>query len=128
MTSHRRHFAQALVVAALALGTLGVSQAQAPAPKTAPPAAPAAAPAAGPDMKRLASEAWVYAFPLVLTDVTRETQSAGLAPNTFKHRRTTPDASSTDVANPNPDFLYSNAWLDLSKGPVLLSVPDTKGR
>ena len=29
---------------------------------------------------------------------------------------------------PNADFLYSQAWLDLSKGPVVLTVPETKGR
>ena len=39
-----------------------------------------------------------------------------------------PDATTTDVATPNADFLYSQAWLDLSKGPVVLTVPDTKGR
>ena len=37
-------------------------------------------------------------------------------------------ASTTDIVNPNADFLYSQAWLDLSKGPVVLTIPDTKGR
>ena len=78
-------------------------------------------------MKRAASEVWIFAFPLVLTDVTREVQSAG-ASNTFKHVRTIPDASTATVAQPNADFLYSQAWLDLSKGPVVLTVPETKGR
>ena len=32
------------------------------------------------------------------------------------------------MASPNADALYSTAWLDLSKGPVVLSVPDTRGR
>ena len=80
------------------------------------------------DMKRLASEVWIYAFPLVLTDVTREVQSGAAAPNTFRHRRTIPDATSTDADHPNADFLYSYAWLDLGKGPLILSVPETKGR
>ena len=79
-------------------------------------------------VKRAASEVWIYAFPLVLTDVTREAQSAGTPANTFKHRRTVPDATTTDIALPNADILYSQAWLDLSKGPVILTVPDTKGR
>jgi hypothetical protein len=70
---------------------------------------------------------WIFAFPLVLTDVTREVQSGG-ASNTFRHVRTMPDASTANVAYPNADFLYSSAWLDLSKGPVVLTVPDTKGR
>ncbi len=33
-----------------------------------------------------------------------------------------------DVVRPNFDTLYSVAWLDLTKGPVMLSAPDTKGR
>ena len=52
-----------------------LSQSQ-PAPKAAPPAAAARRRPAS-DMKRLASEIWIYAFPLVLTDVTREVQSGG---------------------------------------------------
>src|SRR4030095_11378168 len=69
-----------------------------------------------------------FAFPLVLTDATREAQSAGTPPNTFKHVRTIPDASTSNVPHPNADFLYSQGWLDLSKGSVVLTVPDTKGR
>jgi hypothetical protein len=118
MTPYRHRLARVL---ACALGLLCIAPTLAQAPK---PAAPAAAV----DMKRLASEVWIYAFPLVLTDITREVQSAGLPPNAFRHRRTVPDASATDSPNPNADFLYSQAWLDLSKGPVILSVPDTKNR
>lgn len=106
--------------------------AAAPAAPAAPAAAAAPAAPAAPQRvdtaeSRLASEIWVYAFPLVLTDVTREVESAGVGVNTFKHRRTVPDAAA-NTTNPNADFLYSQAWLDLSKGPVILSVPDTKGR
>src|SRR4030095_2379210 len=120
MDLSRRHVACALLVLAFAAPV--ISQAPAPKAPPAPPPAPAA-----PDIKRLASEVWVYAFPLVLTDVTREVQSAGTAPNTLKHRRTLPDTSTTEP-NANADFLYSQAWLDLSKGPIILTVPDTKGR
>lgn len=122
MTLSRRQLARAL---ACALGVLFIAPSLAQAPK---PAAPAPAAPAAVDMKRLASEVWIFAFPLVLTDVTREVQSVGLAPNTFRHRRTLPDAGASDIANPNADFLYSQAWIDLSKGPVVLSVPDTKSR
>ena len=106
--------------------------------KTEAPAAPppvpvveapkAAAPAFDAQLKQLVAEVYVYAYPLVLTDVTREIDTAGSAPDTFRHRRTLPDATTKDSASPNADFLYSQAWIDLAKGPVLLSVPDTKGR
>jgi hypothetical protein len=99
-----------------------------PAPKVeAPPVAPPA-PAIDAGMKQLAGEVYVFAYPLVLTDVTRAVDTAGMPSDTFRHDRTLPDASSTDVSSPNADFLYSQAWLDLSKGPVLLSTPDTRGR
>ena len=90
--------------------------------------APAAAPSANDDLKRLAREVYVYAYPLVLMDVTRQVMTAKTPVNTFEHKRAFPDASFTDVVSPNADTLYSSAWLDLSNGPVILSVPDEKGR
>ena len=33
-----------------------------------------------------------------------------------------------EVVRPNFDTLYSLAWLDLTQGPVIVSVPDTDGR
>ena len=32
------------------------------------------------------------------------------------------------MVTPNNDTLYTNAWLDLSRGPLLLEVPDSLGR
>src|SRR4051812_17533733 len=124
MTSSRRLLACALVACAFALTSCGNSETPAPAKTAAAPAAPAAPatpavpppspPKADPNaaVKRAASEVWIFAFPLVLTDVTREAQSGGVS-NTFRHVRTIPDASTTSVARPNADFLYSQAWLDL---------------
>ena len=39
-----------------------------------------------------------------------------------------PNASFTNVVNPNADTLYSVAWIDTKKEPVILSMPDTHGR
>lgn len=79
-------------------------------------------------MKALSAEVFTYGYPLVLMDVTREVMTARTPANTFVHKRSFPDAMFTDVVSPNADTLYSTAWLDLTKEPVVLSVPDTAGR
>jgi hypothetical protein len=48
--------------------------------------------------------------------------------NSFHHMRTFPSADFRAVVRPNFDTLYSIAWLDLTKGPMIVSVPDTGGR
>ena len=127
--TQRRGWMFALVLGAIALGGCE-NKTEAP-PAAAPPKAeapkPIAAPTVNEEFKRLAAEVYVYAYPLVLTDVTRQVETAKTPPNAFQHRRSVPDTSSAE-ANPNADVLYSQAWLDLSKEPVVLSVPDMKGR
>lgn len=62
-------------------------------------------------------------------------QFAGDAPestlrwiNHFIHTRRLLGPQHRQVVTPNNDTLYSNAWLDLSQGPVLLHVPDSGER
>jgi hypothetical protein len=83
------------------------------------------------DAVKLGSEAYVFGFPLVLMDTTRQvhlnTSKNGKPkpkPNQFIHSRAFPDHTFSSVVSPNADTLYSNAWLDLSRGPVLMSLPD----
>ena len=125
-----RHLPVSLaVLAALVLAACGKSEP--PPPPPPPPKAEApkpAAPTVNEELKRLAAEVYVFAYPLVLTEATRNVQTARTAVNAFQHKHTMPDATTTDVDHPNADFLYSQAWLDLSKEPVVLSVPETKGR
>jgi hypothetical protein len=78
----------------------------------------------------IAADAYFYGFPLVLMDVTRQVMTAVARPdgrkapmNQFAHNRAFPDPTATDVVNPNSDTLYSAAWLDLSREPMVLSVP-----
>jgi len=125
MKSSRRAAVCAMFLGVVLLAACGKSEPP-PPPKVEPPKP--VAPTVDAELKRLAAEVYVFAFPLVLTDVTRAVQTAEIPPDTFRHTRTLPDAKSVDAANPNADFLYSQAWLDLSRGPVILSVPDTKGR
>jgi hypothetical protein len=87
------------------------------------------------EVEKIAKEAYIFGYPLVLMDVTRQVMTACPSPgencapiNQFTHIRAFPDPTFTDVVSPNADTLYSIAWLDLSKEPMVLSVPDTKGR
>jgi hypothetical protein len=81
------------------------------------------------DADRLAGEAWIFGYPLVLTDMARRVAAAqGQPPNTFQHVRTFPHHTFTDLVMPNADTLYSSAWLDLRAEPVVLSLPATGSR
>jgi hypothetical protein len=80
-------------------------------------------------------EAYVFGYPLVLMDVTRRVSIAvpkvlgQKAPiNQFAHRRELPDHTFTGVVRPNADMLYSMAWLDLTREPMILSLPATGKR
>jgi hypothetical protein len=79
---------------------------------------------------KIAEDAYGYGYPLVLMDVTKTISTAvpkpegGKAPlNQFAHLRAFPDATFTAVVSPNADTLFSIAWLDLAKEPIVLSVP-----
>jgi hypothetical protein len=87
----------------------------------------------GNDLTALAADAYIYGFPLVLDLSMVErftTEGIGTLPptpfNRFAHsvRLADPDATFVSVNN---DTLYSIAQLDLSAGPLLLHVPDTRG-
>src|SRR5262245_16678882 len=81
-------------------------------------------------------EAYIYLYPLVLMDTTRRQavnveagRVFGRGPmNTFTHAPTFPPAGFRDVVRPNFDTLYSAAWLDLQKEPMVVAAPDTQGR
>lgn len=105
------------------------------AQKKAPPA-PTAGGGLDPEQARaIAVEAYLYGYPLVTMEYTRRILTnavepgAGRAPmNRFAHVRTYVTPGHKEVVWPNSDTLYSTAWLDLSAGPMVLSLPDTRGR
>ena len=80
---------------------------------------------------------YIYGFSPLAMEATRALQTAvpdnttvpGLAPiNQFGYRTTLADPSERLIIRPNADTLYTTAWLDLSKEPMILHVPDTAGR
>lgn len=84
---------------------------------------------------QIAGDVYIYGFPLVLMDITRGQLTAVPEPglrqapvNQFLHASGTPTPRFAMVVSPNVDTLYSSAFLDLAKEPVVLSVPDTGGR
>lgn len=76
------------------------------------------------DVQPIAERAYFYAYPLVLL---QETMRA-LPSNRLIHVSAFPDASFRLIVRPNADTLYTNAWIDVSKEPMLLHVPDSNGR
>ena len=48
--------------------------------------------------------------------------------NRFANVPEFPTATMKEVVRPNFDTLYSSGWVDLTKEPVVVSVPDTGGR
>src|SRR5271157_339289 len=110
-------------------GMFACSKEQAPAP---------AQKSAGPSEQELvamATEAYIYGYPLVTVEMTRRVSTNVVKPEgtrapmgQFARLREYPSAAFRDVTAPNADTLYTIAWLDVSKEPWILSIPDMKGR
>lgn len=92
----------------------------------------------------LALQACIYGWPLFEMQRMRSATSArkasgqgfaGDSPestqrwcNLFTHERQLLTAGKSRVVMPNNDTLYTNAWLDLSDGPLVMTLPDTGTR
>jgi hypothetical protein len=83
--------------------------------------------AASYDPRAIAEEAYIFGYPLVLMDLTK--QRATAAPlNRFHHARAFADLAHTAAIAPDVDVLESGAWLDLGREPLVLSLPEIGGR
>lgn len=87
------------------------------------------------EIREVARDAYIYDYPLVLMQVSRQVSTNVMQPtgllspiNQFAHGRKFPDPSLTVVVRPNADTLYSSLNFDVSKEPLVLSVPDSSGR
>ncbi|MFO0800014.1 MAG: DUF1254 domain-containing protein [Gemmataceae bacterium] len=93
------------------------------------------APPAAAEAAQLATDAYVYGYPLLTMEYTRKVMTNTAEPKgthapmgQFVRMRAYPDAKFRDVTAPNADTLYSTAWLDLGKEPYVLSLPDMGDR
>ncbi|MFN8625101.1 MAG: DUF1254 domain-containing protein [Candidatus Binatia bacterium] len=85
---------------------------------------------------RIGMDAYLYGYPLITMELSRRVATnvpepilGKLAPmGQFATLRTYPSAEDRFVTAPNADTLYTLAWLDVSKEPWILGIPDTKGR
>ncbi|NWG25395.1 MAG: DUF1254 domain-containing protein [Pseudorhodoplanes sp.] len=83
----------------------------------------------------LATDAYVYGYPLVTMEMTRRVVTNVAAPEGTRapmgqiiKLREYPNASFRDVTAPNADTLYTTAFFDVGKEPWVLSIPDMKDR
>src|SRR6476646_7142348 len=83
----------------------------------------------------IAVDAYLYFYPLVTMDLTRKQlintepgKGFGGPMNTFDNIAAFPAADMKAVVRPNFDTLYSSGWVDLTREPMVVSVPDTGGR
>ncbi len=85
---------------------------------------------------RIAEEGYLFGFPLVLTELTRQAQAdpskqsalGSAPPNQFAHLRTFPPGDFRTVVRPNFDTLYSTLWYDVREEPLIVAVPDMGDR
>ena len=101
-----------------------------------PTLAPAAEAITENEAHAIGVDAYLYFYPLVTMELTRRQltnqepgpASIGGPMNRFANIPAFPSADMRAVVRPNFDTLYSSGWLDLTKGPVVVSAPDTGGR
>ncbi len=83
----------------------------------------------------LATDAYIYGYPLVTMEMTRRVITNVATPvgtrgpmGQIIKLRQYPDASFRDITAPNADTLYTTAFFDVGKEPWVLSIPDMNGR
>ncbi|MGB2756516.1 MAG: DUF1254 domain-containing protein, partial [Acidimicrobiia bacterium] len=86
-----------------------------------PPLSPTAA-------TTLATEAYLWGYPLVTSARTFHKLESVIGVNTLFWQERLSDVSTRVIVAPNQDTLYSVAVLDLRDGPLLLTVPDVHDR
>jgi hypothetical protein len=114
--------AAALCLAAMAAFSLAAGADEAPSPGVV-------------EAVSIATEAYIYGYPLVTFDMVRKQQTNVAMPDA-EHApmgqvikmRTYPAVDNHCCAAPNADTLYTLVWLDVSSQPWILGIPDMGDR
>jgi hypothetical protein len=75
-------------------------------------------------LQEAARQMWLFTLPLIEMARTRGPNK----PNSLLHARALSGPAARNVTTPNCDTLYSIDWLDLSGGPVTVTLPATGSR
>jgi hypothetical protein len=88
------------------------------------------------EARQIAAAAYVFGYSLVVADVVKDVQTAVPAPSgngrapineiTTSNITSTPQTMTINL--PTVDLLYTSAWLNLTKEPMVLTVPEANGR
>lgn len=81
------------------------------------------APSAPIELKLAAAEAWLYGLPLIEAAANRAQLLSSVAANRLLHHRRLATPADRWVTSPNNDTVYSNAWINLARGPVTIDLP-----
>jgi hypothetical protein len=87
------------------------------------------------DAIKTAVDAYIYGYPLVTFDMVRRQQTNVATPDAehapmgqMIKMRTYPAVDNHCCAAPNADTLYTEVWLDVSREPAILGIPDMGDR
>ncbi|OWT74988.1 MULTISPECIES: DUF1254 domain-containing protein [unclassified Achromobacter] len=122
-----RRISRRLACFFLAGGLAGGSLAQAPADVSPQEA------------RSIAADGYLYAYPLMVMEIARRIQTNVVDPdmrlgtgaplNRFTHMARLPDPLLHDIGpTPDIDVLWSSMWFDVAREPLVIDVPNAKGR
>jgi len=78
---------------------------------------------------KTAAEAYLFGYPLVMVDLTRQVAAKTIGPqNQLRRVRQFPDASFRGVVRPNVDTLYTTAFIDTAAGPLVFAMAPNNQR
>ena len=91
------------------------------------------------EARSIAADGYLYAYPMMVMEITRRIQTnivdpdmrlgTGAPVNRFTHMARLPDALLHDIGpTPDVDVLWSSMWFDVAREPLVIDVPDAKGR